>query len=81
MGWTGSGFFCVLLCMFGDTKPIFNEESSGIRGTQRLIREHVRDPRATLRRLDNDSHFFVYYKHDKDNERKRITRLGLCLYS
>ena len=60
MGWTGSGFFCVLVCMFGDTKPIFNEESSGIIGTLRLIRGPCQSMRATLRKNLTMTSTFLY---------------------
>ena len=61
MGWTESGFFMVLVSVFGDTKPIFNEESS--REYLRAISEpysestseHERHPQG----LDNDITFFV----------------------
>lgn len=44
MGWTESGFFMVLVSVFGDTKPIFNEESSGAH--LRAISEHVSESRS-----------------------------------
>ena len=57
MGWTESGFFMVLVCMFGDIKPIFNEESSRAISEpySESTSEHERHPQG----LDNDITFFV----------------------